>query len=74
MSETQRKWLAIGLVVVLALLHQDVWFWDDATLVGGFAPIGLVYHGGFSVVATLVWAVVVWLVWPADEEEAGEAS
>ena len=39
------RWLAIGAVVLLYLLHQDFWFWRDARpLVFGFLPIGLFYH------------------------------
>ena len=28
-----------GLVLLLLILHQDNWFWTDATLVFGFIPI-----------------------------------
>ncbi len=31
-------------ILVLGLLHQDFWFWDDPTLIFGFLPVGLAYH------------------------------
>lgn len=44
-----------GLVVLLLIVHQDNWFWDDTTLVFGFMPIGLLYHAGISVAAGVTW-------------------
>ena len=57
----------IAMIAVVALVHQGAWFWDDPTLVGGFLPIGLAYHGAFSLVAAAMWAVVVWAIWPDDD-------
>ena len=68
MTVGARRWLAIVLVVVLAILHHDSWLWDDPSLVADFLPIGLAYHASFSFVASVVWAVVVYLVWPTDDE------
>lgn len=68
--------LAWGLVVVLAIVHYDFWWWGDRTLVFGFLPIGLAFHALFSLVAGGVWALVVMFAWPsrveawADAEEA----
>jgi hypothetical protein len=65
---------ALALVVVLTVLHQDFWLWDDPTLVGGFLPAGLAWHAAFSFAAVAVWALVVRFAWPADpfagEEQA----
>lgn len=58
-----------SLVVVLAVLHQDVWFWDDATLVGGVMPVGLFYHVMFSLAAAVVWALAVKWAWPDHIEQ-----
>ena len=41
-------YLIWGLVVLLIILHQDNWLWNDTTLVFGFMPIGLVYHARIS--------------------------
>ena len=57
------------LVVLLAILHQDLWLWDDQTLVFGFMPIGLLYHAGFSIVCAAVWGLAVVFAWPRHIEE-----
>lgn len=64
-----------GAAIILAVLHQDFWFWDDPTLVwGGIIPIGLAYHMIFSMVAAVIWALAVVFAWPSDvEEEVEEA-
>jgi hypothetical protein len=61
------------IVVVLYLLHQDLWFWDTATpVVFGIFPIGLFYHVAY----TLVTALVLWLLvsrhWPIELEDGVE--
>ncbi len=59
--------LVYGLIVLLALLHQDFWWWDDSdTLVFGFVPVGLAYHAFLSLAAGLLWALAVKFCWPAD--------
>lgn len=48
---------AVLALAVLAL-HQDFWFWKDATLVLGFVPVGLAYHLAYCVLAALtLWAL-----------------
>ena len=46
-------------MVVLYVLHQDVWFWREARpLVFGFLPVGLAYHAAYCVaVALLMWTL-----------------
>jgi hypothetical protein len=46
---------ALGLLV-LFLLHNDLWWWDDPTLVWGL-PIGLAYHVLFCLAAAAVMAL-----------------
>jgi hypothetical protein len=58
-----------ALVVLLAILHWDFWYWDDRTLVLGFLPIGLAYQAGFSLAAAAVWAAAVRFAWPTQLEE-----
>jgi hypothetical protein len=57
-------------ILVLYLLHQDVWFWREARpLVFGFLPVGLAYHAAYClVVAALMWALTR-SVWPTQLEE-----
>lgn len=65
---TQRLLLTLA-IVVLYLLHQDLWLWGTARpLVFGFLPVGLAWHGAYCVaVALLMW----WLTriaWPSHLE------
>jgi len=57
------------LVVALFVLHQDLWFWEDSSLVFKFLPIGLAYHIGYSVAAAIVWAMALKWAWPTHIEE-----
>ncbi len=68
--------IAIGFTV-LAVLHQDIWNWDNAGLVFGFLPVGLAYHAGFSILAAVFWALVIPFAWPRKLEawvESGKLS
>jgi hypothetical protein len=58
--------LAATLIVLgLYALHQDVWFWNDATpLVFGVLPIGLAYHVAYALLTAVVMAVLVKILWP----------
>ena len=62
------KWLLTLVVVVVALLHQDWWQWTDKRLVFGFLPVGLAYHVGYTVLASLTMALLVRYAWPAHLE------
>lgn len=67
--------LVYGLLVLLAIVHQDYWWWDKIDpLVFGFVPIGLAYHAGVSIVAAILWAMAVKYCWPADAVDAVGAS
>jgi hypothetical protein len=57
-------------VIALYILHQDIWFWKTARpLVFGFLPIGLFYHGCFSIAACLLMVLLVRCAWPSEIEE-----
>lgn len=60
--------------LILAVLHQDFWNWDNARLVFGFLPAGLAYHAAFSVVASLFWLAVNRFAWPEHIERWAEDS
>ena len=64
---TKRKLIYLA-ILLLALIHQDFWLWDDPTLLFGFLPIGLAYHAFYSLLAALVWYLAVKHAWPADVE------
>jgi len=63
--------VAIGLVAAMFVLHQDFWFWDDPSLVGGVMPVGLAWHVGFSTVAAGAWWLVTRYAWPGDPLDVG---
>ena len=59
--------------LILTLLHQDIWFWDNyETFVFGYLPIGLAYHAAFSIVAAIWWGAVMMFAWPHHLEALAE--
>ncbi len=63
------------LLVLLVLLHQDFWYWNDPSLLFGFLPIGLAYHAAFSIVSAVVWGLIMAYAWPEHIDEfANETS
>lgn len=66
MKKSFPLWLSVVLLV-LYLLHNDLWYWTDARLVLGI-PIGLFYHIAFCVAASLMMTAFVKLGWPSHLE------
>ncbi len=64
-------WILLALLVIL---HQDVWFWNNGTLVFGVFPMGLAYHMGLSVAAAMAWWLATKYAWPLDHAEPVDAS
>jgi len=64
-----KRILLVIAVLVLYVLHQDFWFWRSARLVFGFVPIGLFYHGCFSVAAAFLMWLLVKFAWPHHLEQ-----
>ncbi|MFN3242656.1 MAG: hypothetical protein ACE37K_14225 [Planctomycetota bacterium] len=60
---------AWGLVVLLAILHYDFWFWGDRSVAFGFLPVGLLFQALISLGAAIAWALVVRFAWPTHIEE-----
>lgn len=56
------------LVVLLIVLHHDLWNWDNASLVFGFMPVSLAYHAGISIAASVVWYLATRYAWPENME------
>ena len=54
-------------LVLLLLLHNDVWLWDDGSLMLGL-PVGMTYHVGYSVAAFLLLLLLVKFAWPRHLE------
>jgi len=54
------------MIVVLAVLHQDFWNFDNHTLVFGFMPLGLAYHAGYTICAVILWSLIIKFAWPQN--------
>lgn len=67
MEKNLPKWLLYSALFVLYLLHNDLWLWNNANLIFGI-PIGLFYHVGFCVAASLLFYAIVKNLWPAHLE------
>ncbi|MCA9231485.1 MAG: DUF3311 domain-containing protein [Planctomycetales bacterium] len=61
-----------AVILVLIVLHQDNWYWNDGRLVFGFIPIGLFYHACLSIAAAVVWWWATKYCWPTDSYLAAE--
>ena len=72
------KMLIYSLIVLLAIVHHDFWWWDKIDpLVFWFIPMGLAYHAGISLAAGILWACAVKYCWPTgleDEASDGDAN
>ena len=65
----RRKILVTALILAVYVLHQDWWNWQKVfPLVFGFLPLGLAYHVGYSILASILMAVLVKLAWPKHLE------
>lgn len=62
-------WIIAGCVLLLLILHQDNWFWNDGRLVFGFMPIGLFWHACISIGASLTWFLATKIAWPLDNTQ-----
>jgi hypothetical protein len=56
------------LIAAVYVLHQDYWNWRNASLTFGLLPAGLAYHAAYSVVCSLLMAVLVKFAWPSHLE------
>ena len=64
--------IVILLFIVFAILHHDVWNWNNRDLWLGFIPVGLGYHSIYSLVAGLFWYLVTKFAWPHETEAWAE--
>ena len=63
MRKTFPQWILYIALVMLFLLHNDFWLWDNPKQVLGL-PIGLLYHIGFCAAAAILMALVINYAWP----------
>jgi len=65
-----KRALLLILVGALYIVHQDFWFWRTARpLVFGILPIGLFYHGCYTIATAFVIWLLVKYAWPSELEE-----
>ena len=74
-----RTFLLTLMVCAVYVLHQDFWNWKKTEpLVLGFLPPGLAYHAGYSILASIMMAVLVKFAWPShlehEEDDNGSAN
>jgi hypothetical protein len=55
-------------LVILYLLHNDLWLWYDECLIGGF-PSGLLYHIVYCFAASILMLLLVKFAWPQLESD-----
>ena len=60
------------LFLLLFMFHQDFWWWDDASLIFGFLPIGLAYHAAFSLGCALLGWLAIKYAWPHKLQKFAE--
>jgi hypothetical protein len=60
--------IVVLLFFVFAVLHQDLWNWDNRSLWFGFLPVGLGYHVLYSITAGVFWYLVSSFAWPTETE------
>lgn len=65
-------YIILILAIILGVIHQDMWLWDNHNMVFGFIPAGLAYHAGFSLCAASLWALAMNIAWPTHLEEFAE--
>ena len=56
------------LAILLAVAHQDFWWWTNGTLLLGFMPVGLAYHALYSILCAVLWGLAVKFAWPTEVE------
>ena len=64
--------LAWGMVLVVGVLHLDLWWWSSTRIVLGFLPLTLAYQVGITLAAALAWALVMRFAWPKHVESWAE--
>ena len=65
-----KKFLLFLLIAAVYALHQDIWNWRKIDpLVFSFLPIGLAYHVGYAIAASILMAILVQTAWPVELEK-----
>ena len=60
------------LFLLIFIFHQDLWWWDDTSLIFGFLPIGLAFHATFSLGCALLGWLAIKYAWPHELQQFAE--
>lgn len=60
-------------LVLLFVLHQDFWLWNDAGMLLGL-PVGLTYHVVYCLVVAALMALLVRSAWPTHLDAGDDAA
>ena len=66
---TNGEKFAWGLMLLVTVLHFDLWNWDTTDVVFGFMPVGLAWQAGISLAAAAGWALMMRIGWPSEVED-----
>lgn len=69
MNKATGKLVIICLVILLIILHHDVWNWDNKEPVFGFMPMALLWQAGISIGAGATWFLATKIAWPEFNED-----
>lgn len=65
------KWFLGILTLILIVLHNDFWNWAKTDpRVFGYLPVGIWYHAGYCIAASVLLWLCVLLAWPKHLEDA----
>jgi len=67
MSRASSRWAVYATLLVVYLLHNDLWLWDDPSMVLGL-PVGLTYQAGYCLLAAATMFLLVRFAWPEELE------
>jgi len=60
------RWALYAGLIVVYLLHNDIWLWGDSTVVLGL-PVSLLYHVVYGLVVAVLMAMLVRFAWPFSD-------
>jgi len=60
-------------IVIVYLLHNDLWFWNNPTIIMGI-PVGLFYHLIYCFTASILLFLLIKFAWPKFVEEVDQDS
>ena len=66
----KKRWTLLVALLAAFVLHQDLWFWNDARIVLGL-PVGLLYHLLYCFGVSGLMFVLVRFYWPKEASSGG---